>query len=147
MTKNTTTLKNIPTNDVCYLSDEHLDKILSGIDTSSYPKFKNASECVYYMQITGMSLGDFLRDCANRAKEHYFDTVMGKDLMGLEEIQSSIRENCELLGELTDCDALEEPDSIIEDVIGEQVPYTDDDMTEYYEDSDEVMGWKYYHIY
>lgn len=138
MTKNTTTLKNIPTNDVSYLSDEHLDKILSGIDTSRYPKFKNASECVYYMQITGMSLGEFLKDCANRAREHYFDTVTGKDLKGLEEIQSSIRENLE---------AVEELDSIIEDVIGEQVPYSDDDMTEYYEDSDEVMGWKYYHIY
>lgn len=102
-------------------------------------KFNNPSECVYYMQITGMSLGEFLKDCASRAREHYFDTVTGKDLKGLEEIQSSVRE--------TDCDALEELDSIIEDVIGEQVSYTDDDMTEYYEDSDEVMGWKYYHIY
>lgn len=141
MTKNTTTLKNIPTNDVCYLSDEHLDKILSGIDTSSYPKFKNASECVYYMQMTGMSLGDFLKDCANRAKEHYFNTVTGKDLKGLEDF---IRKNC---------DALEELREITESVIGEQVPYSDDDMTEYYEDSDEVLGWdieqddwKFYHI-
>lgn len=106
--------------------------------------FKNASECVYYMQITGMSLGDFLRDCANRAKEHYFDTVTGKDLAGLEDIQSSIRENR---------DAIEELSEITMSVIGEQVPYSDNDMTEYYEDSDEVLGWdieeddwKFYHI-
>ena len=78
-------------------------------NTTTYNgRFNNASECVYYMQMTGMSLGEFLKDCANRAKEHYFDTVTGKDLAGLEEIQSSIRENCELLGELTDCDALED---------------------------------------
>lgn len=95
-------------------------------------KFNNPSECVYYMQITGMSLGEFLKDCASRAREHYFDTVTGKDLKGLEEIQSSIRENC---------DALEELREITESVIGEQVPYSDDDMTEYYEDSDEVLGW------
>lgn len=116
-------------------------------------KFNNPSECVYYMQMTGMSLGEFLKDCASRAREHYFDTVTGKDLKGLEEIQSSIRENSELLGELTDCDALEELREITESVIGEQVPYSDDDMTEYYEDSDEVLGWdieqddwKFYHI-
>lgn len=109
-----------------------------------YKPLASAEECVYYMQMTGMSLGDFLRDCANRAKEHYFDTVTGKDLKGLEEIQSSIRENCELLDELRE---------ITESVIGEQVPYSDDDMTEYYEDSDEVLGWdlveddwKFYHI-
>lgn len=114
-------------------------------NTTTYNgRFNNASECVYYMQMTGMSLGEFLKDCANRAKEHYFDTVTGKDLAGLEEIQSSIRENCETLEELR---------KITESVIGEQVPYSDDDMTEYYEDSDEVLGWdisdedwKFYHI-
>ena len=107
-------------------------------------KFETPEKCVYYMQMTGMSLGDFLKDCANRAKEHYFDMVTGKDLKGLEEIQSSIRENC---------DALEELREITESVIGEQVPYSDDDMTEYYEDCDEVLGWdlveddwKFYHI-
>lgn len=120
-------------------------------NTTTYNgRFNNASECVYYMQMTGMSLGDFLKDCANRAKEHYFDTVTGKDLAGLEEIQSSIRENSEPLDELTDCDALKE---LGESVIGEQVPYSDEDLTEYYEDSDEVLGWnlveedwKFYHI-
>ena len=110
-------------------------------NTTYNGRFNNASECVYYMQMTGMSLGDFLKDCANRAKEHYFDTVTGKDLAGLEEIQSSIRENCDALKELE------------ESVIGEQVPYSDEDMTEYYEDCDEVLGWdisdedwKFYHI-
>lgn len=104
-------------------------------------KFNSPEECVYYMQMTGMSLGDFLRDCANRAKEHYFDTVTGKDLKELEDF---IRKNC---------DALEELREITESVIGEQVPYSDDDMTEYHEDSDEVLGWdieqddwKFYHI-
>ena len=123
-----------------------MTKTIENTSTIYTGKFNNPSECVYYMQITGMSLGDFLKDCANRAKEHYFDTVTGKDLKGLEEIQSSVRENCKLLDELT-------ADSIIESVIGEQVPYSDDDMTEYYEDSDEVLGWdieqddwKFYHI-
>ena len=115
-----------------------MTKTIENTSTIYTGEFETPEKCVYYMQMTGMSLGDFLKDCANRAKEHYFDTVTGKDLKGLEEIQSSIRENS---------DALEELDSIIEDVIGEQVPYSDDDMTEYYEDSDEVMGWKYYHIY
>lgn len=73
-------------------------------------KFETPEKCVYYMQMTGMSLGDFLKDCASRAREHYFDTVTGKDLKGLEEIQSSIRENSELLGELTDCEQLDEQD-------------------------------------
>ena len=111
-------------------------------NTTTYNgRFNNASECVYYMQMTGMSLGDFLKDCANRAKEHYFDTVTGRDLKGLEEIQSSIRENSELLGELTDCDALEE----LRDVLGDEVKYenrySDDDscpVNEHpkYDDSD-----------
>lgn len=92
-------------------------------------KFETPEKCVYYMQMTGMSLGDFLKDCANRAKEHYFNTVTGKDLKGLEDF---IRKNC---------DTLEELREITESVIGEQVPYSDDDMTEYYEDSDEVLGW------
>lgn len=116
------------------IKENIMTKTIENTSTIYTGKFNNPSECVYYMQITGMSLGDFLKDCANRAKEHYFDTVTGKDLKGLEEIQSSIRENCELLDELT-------ADSIIESVIGEQVPYSDDDMTEYYEDSDEVLGW------
>lgn len=107
-------------------------------------KFNNPSECVYYMQMTGMSLGEFIKDCAERAKEHYLDTVSGADLKRLEDIQSSIRENRE---------AIEELSEITMSVIGEQVPYSDNDMTEYYEDSDEVLGWdieeedwKFYHI-
>lgn len=93
-------------------------------------KFNNPEECVYYMQMTGMSLGDFLRDCANRAKEHYFDTVTGKDLKELEEIQSSIRKNCEPLGELTDCDALEELREITSTIVGDEVKYE----SRYYDD-------------
>ena len=123
-----------------------MTKTIENTSTIYTGKFETPEKCVYYMQMTGMSLGDFIKDCANRAKEHYFDTVTGKDLKGLEEIQSSVRENCKLLDELT-------VDSIIEDVTGEQVPYSDDDMTEYYEDCDEVLGWdlveddwKFYHI-
>ena len=130
-----------------------MTKTIENTSTIYTGKFETPEKCVYYMQMTGMSLGDFLKDCANRAKEHYFYTVTGKDLKGLEEIQSSIRENSELLGELTDCDALEELGEITESVIGEQVPYSDEDMTEYYEDCDEVLGWdlveedwKFYHI-
>lgn len=129
-----------------------MTKTIENTSTIYTGKFNNPSECVYYMQMTGMSLGDFLKDCANRAKEHYFDTVTGKDLKGLEEIQSSVTDcdALEGLGEITECERSEPTQS----VIGEQVPYSDDNvsaascnMTEYYEDSDEVMDWKYYHIY
>ena len=158
MTKNTTTLKNIPTNDVCYLSDEHLDKILSGIDTSGYPKFNNPSECVYYMQMTGMSLGDFLKDCANRAKEHYFDTVTGKDLKRLEEIQSSIRENCEAINGLREVfeEVVDDDDESGEsDECGcpcDEHPEYDDSDFEYYDALEEAgyddfgFSWVEYHI-